>query len=164
MCLDITTAMLPTSRCGAASLDIELKELIKRDVDTVWSAIADVEALTAWQTNLRSVITLSGIRGETESVCELIYDENGREVRLRETIREARRPHLLTATYQGDQARTEVRNELIATDAGETRWTLHCRLHFRGLLPRLLGLFMKTSIRRRIEDDMRRLRDSLEAE
>lgn len=143
-------------------MKIELSRRIRSDIESVWKGVTDPQLLASWQPTLRSVQVVSGSRHEPGGVSELVYDENGREVRLEEIVQAAERPRLLALSYRGEQAVTVVRHVFDSPSDGETRWTVVCRFRFRGLLPRLLGLFMKGSIRRRVDADMARLQDLLE--
>lgn len=143
-------------------MKIELNRRVRRDIDAVWEAVTAADELPSWQPTLESVQTVSGRRDETGGVTEFIYDENGRVVRLRETILEAERPRRLVARYEGEQAVTEVVNVLEGKGRGETRWSIVARFRFRRLLPRLIGPFLRAAIRRRIDADMERLQRRLE--
>jgi hypothetical protein len=143
---------------------IELSRRIRRDVAAVRAAVAcaDAAALSAWQPTLTAVRPISGRRGEAGAVAELVYDENGREVRLEETVTDTRDPELLELTYRGAQAVSRIRHWFAGPVTGETVWTVDCHFHFTGLWPRLLAPFMKSSVRRRIDGDMARLQRMLE--
>ncbi|WP_405235190.1 SRPBCC family protein [Lentisalinibacter orientalis] len=145
-------------------MNIELSRRIRRDIPAVRGAVADPGRLPAWQPTLKDVRTLSGRRGEPGSVCELVYDENGREVRLEETVTDSREPELLEFTYRGGQAVSRIRHWFASPAPGETVWTVHCRFRFQGFRARLLAPFMKGPLRRRIDGDMGRLQALLEQE
>jgi uncharacterized protein YndB with AHSA1/START domain len=141
---------------------IELNRRIRRDVDTVRAAVADAETLAEWQPTLKCLRVVSGHRGEAGSVSELVYDENGREVRLEETVTDSRNPELLELTYRGGQAVSRLRHWFASPAPGETVWTVDCNVRFHGLWRRLLAPFLKGSVRRRIDGDMARLQQLLE--
>ncbi len=143
-------------------MNIELSRRIRRDIPTVLAAIADPGMLDAWQPTLKDLRMLSGRRGAPGSVCELVYDENGREVRLEETVTDTREHELLEFTYRGAQAVSRVRHWFASPAAGETVWTVDCRFRFRGLWLRLLVPFVKGPLRQRIDSDMARLQALLE--
>lgn len=145
-------------------VNIELSRRIRRDIPAVRAAVADPGRLAAWQPTLRDVRTLSGRRGEPGSVCELVYDENGREVRLEETVTDARGSELLEFTCRGGQAVSRIRHWFASPAPGETVWTVDCRFRFQGLWARLLAPFVKGPLRRRIDGDMARLQSLLEKE
>jgi uncharacterized protein YndB with AHSA1/START domain len=141
---------------------IELNRRIRRDADTVRAAVTDAEALAEWQPTLKSLRVVSGRRGEAGSVSELVYDENGREVRLEETVTDSRDPELLELTYRGGQAVSRLRHWFASPAPGETVWTVDCDVRFHGLWRRLLAPLLKGSVRRRIDGDMARLQQLLE--
>lgn len=154
----------PASPSLEKPVKIELSRRIRRDIDAVRAAVADADVLAAWQPTLKSVRVLSGRRGEAGSVCELVYDENGREVRLEETVTDTRDPELLELTCRGEQAVSRIRHWFASPAEGETVWTVDCHFRFLGLGPRLLAPFVKGSVRRRIDGDMARLQQLLEQE
>jgi len=154
----------PASQCPENPVNLELSRRIHRDISTVRAAVADPGRLPAWQPTLKEVRTLEGRRGEQGSVCELVYDENGREVRLEETVTDARDSELLEFTYRGAQAVSRIRHWFASPVPGETVWTVDCRFRFEGLWPRLLAPFVKGPLRRRIDGDMARLQTLLEKE
>lgn len=145
-------------------MNIELSRRIRCDLAAVRAAVAsaDAGALSAWQPTLTAVHPLSGRRGEAGAVSELVFDENGREVRLEETVTDSRDPELLELTYRGGQAVSRIRHWFASPADGETVWTVECHFRFTGLWRHLLAPFVKSSVRRRIDGDMARLQQMLE--
>lgn len=154
----------PASRRVENPVKIELSRRIRREPRTVRTAVADPGMLPAWQPTLKSLHTTSGRRDETGGVTELVYDENGREVHMEETVTEARDDELLEYTYRTENAVSRIRHWFAAPAAGETVWTLDCQFRFRGFWPRLFAPFVKGPLRRRIDGDMARLQALLEEE
>ena len=85
--------------------------VIDADQQSVWAAFDDPENIKAWQPTLESFAQKSGERGQPGSVAELVYDENGRKVRLVETITERREPHCTATASARTRASPAGRNQ-----------------------------------------------------
>ena len=127
--------------------------VIDADQQSVWAAFDDPENIKAWQPTLESFAQKSGERGQPGSVAELVYDENGRKVRLVETITERREPHFMAGTYESGAGNALIVNYFEDAGDGRTRWVMYGNHAFKGAF-RLLGIFVAGSIRRRNEDLM----------
>lgn len=127
--------------------------IIDADLETVWAAFDNPANMKAWQPTLESFTRKSGEDGQPGAVAELVYDENGRKVRLLETITERREPHFMAGTYESDAGNALIVNHFEAAGDGRTRWTMYGNHTFKGVF-RVLGLFVAGSIRRRNETMM----------
>ena len=137
--------------------------LIDADRDTVWHFFDNPDNMTKWQPTLRSFRNVSGTPGQPDAVSELVYDENGREVVLTETITARRDPEFLGGTYESRWGTVVILNLFEQTEDGRTRWSSNSNHQFRGLM-RFLSLFMAKSICGRIDSDMQRFKLLVETE
>ena len=137
--------------------------LIDADRDTVWRYFDNPDNMTKWQPTLKSVRQVSGTPGQADAVSELVYNENGREVRLTETVTARREPEFLGGAYDSDWGNVVILNLFTQTHDGRTRWSSSSNHQFKGLT-RFLSLFMAKSIRRRIDEDMQRFKLLVETE
>jgi uncharacterized protein YndB with AHSA1/START domain len=137
--------------------------MIDADRDTVWRFFDNPDNITKWQPTLRSCQHVSGAPGQPDAVSELVYDENGREVVLTETITARREPEFLGGTYESKWGTVVILNLFEQTDDGRTRWSSNSSHRFRGLM-RFLALFMAKSICGRIDSDMQRFKLLVETE
>lgn len=124
--------------------------IIDADPQTVWATFDNPANMKAWQPTLESFTRRSGEDGQPGAVAELVYDEDGRKVRLVETITERREPHFMAGTYESDVGNALIVNHFEDAGDGRTRWTMHGNQAFRGIY-RLLGLFVAASVRKRNE-------------
>jgi len=137
--------------------------LIDADRATVWRLFDDADNMRKWQPTLKSFTHKSGIPGQPDSIAELVYDENGRDVVMIETITARREPVFLGGTYESKWGSVVVFNNFEETDDGKTRWTSHINYAFKGFM-KVLAIFMRKSICNRTDADMRRFKLFVETE
>ena len=135
---------------------------IRADLETVWQAFDDPDNMTRWQTTLKSFTHQSGSAGQPGAISELVYDENGKEVRIRETITERREPHFMAAVYDSKYSKALVINHFKPIDDG-TLWSMHSNHQFKGIM-KLLSIFIAGSVKNRIAEDMNRFKLMLETD
>ncbi len=131
--------------------------------EAVWAAFDNVDNMTRWQTGLKSFTPVSGTPGQVGAVSELVYEENGREIVMQETLSERREPDLLAGMYDAGFGSTIIVNHFDALDENTTRWTSWCNYRFRGLM-RFLSLFMAGAIKKRVDGDMQRFKLMVESD
>lgn len=136
---------------------------IDADVATVWRMFDDPDNMAKWQPALRSFTHKSGVPGQPDAVSELVYDENGKDVMMTETITARREKSFLGATYESDWGKVVVFNHFEETDEGRTRWTSNLNYSFKGFM-KIMALFMHNSIRGRSDRDMNRFKLLVETE
>lgn len=137
--------------------------LIDADLATVWRMFDDPDNMAKWQPTLKSFTHRSGRPGQPDAVSELVYDENGREVVMTETITARRDESFLGGTYDSGWGTVVVFNLFEETDDGKTRWTSNLNYSFKGLM-KIMALFMQRSIRSRSDHDMNRFKLLVETE
>lgn len=137
--------------------------LIDADLATVWRMFDDPDNMAKWQPTLKSFTHKSGMPGQPDAVSELVYDENGREVVMTETITARRDESFLGGTYKSDWGTVVVFNLFEETDDGNTRWTSNLNYSFKGFM-KIMALFMHKSIRNRSDHDMNRFKLLVETE
>ena len=119
--------------------------------------------MTRWQQNLESFRHVSGEPGQPGAVSELVYDEKGKKVLLKETITERRQPDFLAGTYESPMGKTLIVNHFEALDDNSTRWTTWCNFTFQGFM-KIMSLFIGGAIRKRTEADMQRFKLMVETD
>lgn len=130
---------------------------IDADLDTVWRMFDDPDNMMKWQPTLKSFTPKSGTPGQPDAVSELVYDENGREVVMTETITARREPDFLGGTYESKWANVAIVNHFATTEDGKTRWTMNSKYGFKGIM-KIMALFMRKSICGRSDTDMNRFK------
>ena len=100
---------------------------------------------------------------EPDAVAEFVYEEDGREIVLTETITARRDREFLGGTYESKWGTVVILNLFESTKDGRTRWSSNSNHRFKGLM-KFLSLFMAKSIRERIDNDMQRFKLLIETE
>lgn len=129
----------------------------------VWRLFDDPDRLMQWQPALKSFTHKSGKPGQPDAISELVYDENGRDVIMTETITARREPDFLGGTYESKWGTVIIFNRFEATEDGKTRWIVNTNYSFRGFM-KIMALFMRKSIIRRTETDLNRFKLLVETE
>ena len=130
---------------------------IDAGLDKVWAAFDNADNMVRWQRNFQSYTPISGRPGEPGAVAELVFDEKGKTVVLRETITERREPDFLAGSYESEHGTTIIVNHFEAIDASTTRWSSWCNFTFTGFM-KFMSLFIGNVIRMRTEGDMQRFK------
>ncbi|MDH3491873.1 MAG: hypothetical protein OEM20_07690, partial [Gammaproteobacteria bacterium] len=94
---------------------------------------------------------------------ELVYDENGREVVMTETITARREPDFLGGTYESQWGTVIIFNRFEETGDGRTRWIVNTNYKFKGFM-RIMAFFMRKSICDRTDTDLNRFKLLVETE
>jgi len=127
--------------------------VIDADQESVWASFDDPGNMKAWQPTLEAFTSVSGEDGQPGAVAELVYDENGRKVKLIETITERREPHFMAGTYESDIGNALIVSHFEDIGEGRTRWIMYGNHSFKGVF-RFLGIFFAGSVRKRNEELM----------
>ena len=127
--------------------------VIDADQRTVWAVFDNPDNMQAWQPTLESFTRKSGEDGQPGAVALLVYDENGRKVKLIETITERREPHFMAGTYESDIGNALIVSHFEDIGEGRTRWVMYGNHSFKGIF-RFLGIFFASSVRKRNEELM----------
>ena len=144
-------------------MKVQTQVLIDADIETVWRAFDNPDNMARWQPTLKSFTHKSGKAGQPGAVSELLYDENGRDVLLTETITERREPDFLAGTYESKWGTTVIVNHFERIGEQQTRWVSYSRHSFRGIM-RFLAIFMRGSMCKRADDDMQRFKLLVESQ
>ena len=137
--------------------------LIDADRDMVWRFFDNPDNMTRWQPTPKSFTPISGTPGQADAVSELVYDENGREVVLTETITARREPEFLGGTYESKWGTVVILNLFEQAGDRQTRWSSNTNHVFKGFM-KVMALFMRNSICGRIDADMQRFKLLVETE
>jgi uncharacterized protein YndB with AHSA1/START domain len=136
---------------------------IDADIDRVWTAFTDPDNMRRWVQNFKSFTPTSGEPGQPGATAEIVFDEKGKEVTLKETVTERREKSFLAATFEMPHGTSQIVNHFEVVDAKTTRWTSWCKFSFTGLM-NVLSVFMAGTIRKRTEGDMNRFKLMVESD
>ena len=131
--------------------------LIDADRATVWRMFDDPHNMTKWQPTLKSFAHKTGTPGQPDAVSELVYDENGRQLVMIETITARREPEFLGGTYESNWGTVVIFNLFEESDNGKTRWTSNMNYQFKGFM-KVMAFFMRKSICNRSDRAMNRFK------
>jgi uncharacterized protein YndB with AHSA1/START domain len=134
---------------------------IDADRETVWRIFDDPEYTRKWQPALKSQTHLSGTPDEVGAKCELIYDHNGRDLRVVATLTEMRKFEFMAADLDSDWSRTTIANRFESTADNQTRWVLEMELRFKGIY-KLVAVFFRKTMRSRSDNEMQRFKELVE--
>lgn len=137
--------------------------LIRANVQQVWAAFDDADSMHRWQQNFHAYNPISGKPGEVGAVAQLTFDEDGRKVRLTETITERRDRSFFAATYVSDHGTALIVNRFEAVDDDSTRWTSWVNFRFSGIR-KLLSIFAAGVVKQRRDGDMQRFKLMVESD
>ena len=130
---------------------------IDADRATVWREFDNADNLGKWQPTLKSFTHKSGAPGEPGAVSELLYDENGRDVLMTETMTEKREPDFMAGIYDSAWSKATIVNHFEAIEEQRTRWVIYANHQFKGIY-RIMALFLRKSICGRTDDWMQRFK------
>ena len=144
-------------------MKLRFEQVIDADIATVWAAFDNVDNMKRWQQHHESYTHISGEPGQPGSVAELVFNEKGRTVLLKETVTERREPDFLAGTYESPHGTTHIVNHFEPVGDNSTRWTSWCNFRFKGFM-KFMSLFIAGAIRRRTEGDMERFKLMVETD
>lgn len=130
---------------------------IDADHQAVWQMFDNAGNMSKWQPTLKSFTHKSGPSGQPGSVAELVYEENGREIVMTETMTEKRKPDFMAGIYDSNFGKAIIVNHFAALDENKTQWVVYANHQFKGMM-KLMSIFMRKSICRRTEEDMQRFK------
>lgn len=137
--------------------------LIDADRVTVWKFFDNPDNMSKWQPTLKSFTHKSGTPGQPDAISELIYDDDGRDIIMTETITARREPVFLGGIYESKWGSVIIFNQFEETDDGKTIWASNINYVFRGFM-KIMSIFMRKSIYRRTDTDMNRFKLFVETE
>ncbi len=136
--------------------------ILMRNREAVWKAFDNVDNLKKWQPTLSDFRNESGTPGQVGAVSRLTYMENGRTIKMTETITHRHQPVSFGGRYDAGNAVNELMNHFEATGPDETRWTMEADFRLRGFFV-ILGPFFRRPVVKRIREDMNRFKTMLES-
>jgi hypothetical protein len=118
--------------------------------------------LQKWQQGLVEFDPLDEEPDQPGAKTRLVYEENGRQVEMLETIVRRNLPDEFTATYEAKGVWNLVENRFVAED-DKTHWVMENEFKFRGLMMTLTGLFMRRAFPKQTLRDMNRFKTFAES-
>jgi hypothetical protein len=137
--------------------------IVNADRNTVWDAFDNPDNIPKWQPTLKSFPHKSGTPGEVGAITELVYDENGRELVMSETITERRRPDFMAGIYTTKGRKSLIVNYFEIIEGDKTRRVRHANHNFSGFM-KLVSPFIRKTIFDRTDNDMQRFKLMIESQ
>ena len=107
----------------------------------VISKMEKPENFKFWQKGFISYRHLSGSPGKEGARSKLVYNMNGREIEMIETITKSNLPKELHTTYETKGVYNIHKNYFEEESSSSTRWVSYCEFQFSGFM-RLIGKLM----------------------
>lgn len=137
--------------------------LIDAPRDVVWAAFDNPDNMLRWQPTLRSFEHTAGTAGQPGATTALLYDEDGREVRMTETITERREPDFMASVYTTEWGKTIIVNHFEDAGDGRTRWVMYANHFFKGVM-KIISVFRAGALKNRTDNDLQRFKLLVESE
>lgn len=139
-----------------------LEILINKPRSKVWKFFVDPEQTKNWQPSLNTIELLGGAQGQPGAESRLIFNENGREFSLVETILYRQEPERLDQKYENQFSSNTVRNIFVEQGPEQTLWTAETEYRFKTLLMKIMGPLYRKNFAARTQRDMERFREIVE--
>ena len=140
----------------------EFEVEIDRPVAEVYAAFKNPDNLPRWLTGLQRTEQISGQSGEVGSKSRQVYLERGRTIEMIETITEHVPGERFAGHLQGPGMQAEIEVEFVEM-GDRTKVRMRSALLSRSFGMRLMLPFMRGSVRKRQEGDLRRFKELVEA-
>lgn len=131
--------------------------------EQVVALMDDPDNLKKWQPTLQSFDHISGEYGQPGAQTRLVYDMNGREIEMVETILKHDLPDEMVMRFQAKNVDNEVINRFEDLGGGRTRWTMENTFKLTGFMW-VMGLFMRGAFTKQTHADMQRFKDFAESQ
>ena len=135
---------------------------IAANPEFVWRIFDDPDCVDLWQPSLKALTLLSGVFGEVGSVYELVFDNNGQDIKAVSTLTEKREYELMSSTIDTESSFSTIVNRFEPAGKNQTRWTFCINYRFKGLY-RIVAFFLRGSMRRRAANEMQNLKQLVES-
>ena len=123
----------------------ECEILIDLPRERVIELFDNPENLPKWQKGLQSFELISGEEGKPGAKSRLVYDMDGREVVMIETIVTRNIPDEFTATFEAPGVYNLNKNLFYEHGPNQTRWVVETEFKMTSLVMRFMGIFMRSS-------------------
>ena len=115
--------------------------------DAVVAYFSDPKIIPEWQKGFVRMEYVSGELGKPGNVHKLIYDQNGREEVMVETIEVNDLPDRFVSTNSADKVWNRIENDFTATPDGGTHWQMTAEFRGKGMVRLFMllrpGMFRK---------------------
>lgn len=139
------------------------KVVINRPVSVVWEFFDNPDNLKLWLTGFVSFEHLSGTKGEPGARSKHTYAMNGKTMEMIEEI-SVREPYkTFNGTITGPMITSVLRNEFKDLGNGTTELVSDTDVEFKGMLMKIVSMFIKGSFQKRQDDDLQKFKTLVES-
>lgn len=142
-------------------MNFHLEILINKSRDQVWKSFDNPDNLSKWQLTLKSYEHVSGEHGQVGAVSKLIYNENGREIHMTETISVRDELNEFSGIFETEGGKNTLVNRFKAVDESSTKLSVECEFEFSGAF-KFFSHLLKKSIQKRLNEDFQRFKTLVE--
>lgn len=134
--------------------------IIDKNIDQVINMFKDPNNLAKWQVGLKEMTLIQGADLEHRQKTKLVYDMNGKDVTMIETIELEDYPSTAVATYEAKNVWNRCDNHFEAK-GDKTLWHMDTEFKCRGMM-RLATMFGKKAFVNSTMRDMNAFKDFVE--
>ncbi len=142
-------------------MTLTFETLINKNRDLVWDCFDNPDNLPKWQSKLVSYRNKTGDPGQVGAVSDFIYEEDGKEISMTETITIRNMPNEFSAIYETEGFRYITINKFVKVDEDTTNWIIESKLEFSGKLKFFSSLIVKY-LKKRMNENMQRFKQLAE--
>ena len=135
---------------------------IAADQRSVWDVFDDPDATRQWQPTLKSHTLVAGEPGEVGCVYELVFDNDGRDIKAVTTLTEKQPFEIMASTTDSESSFSTMRNHFERIDDDHTRWIFDIEYRFKGVY-RFAAFFLRKSMRARADAEMQNFKQLVES-
>jgi hypothetical protein len=142
-------------------MKLTFETLINKNRDLVWDCFDIPDNLPKWQSNLKSFQRKTGEPGQVGAVSDLIYEEDGKEITMTETITVRNIPDELEAIYETEGIRYITKNKFVKVDENTTNWIIESNVEFSGKL-KLFSSLISKYLKKRMNENVQGFKQLVE--
>ena len=142
-------------------MQIKNEIIINKNRETVWKVFDNPDNLYKWQPFLKSVQNESGEPNQIGAVSILTFEEDGKQIKMKETITARNCPQEFSGIFETEGVRNRVNNQFIEIDKNSTNWVMLSEFEFFGKYKFFTSMILK-SIQKRINISMKRFKQLVE--
>ncbi len=121
--------------------------------DRVLELFDSTENLYKWQDGLQSFEHISGEPGQVGAKSKMLYDMDGRQVEMIETITSRNLPDEFSSTYEAKGVYNAVENLFYEEGPDKTRWVANHEFRFSGVM-KIMAVAMRGSFPKQTQKTM----------
>jgi len=135
---------------------------VDKSVEESWNVIQDPNKMSEWMTGFKSFEHISGEPGQVGSVSHVIFDTNGSEVIIKETITKIIPNHSIAMTFQNDMMEMDYELEMKG-DGNQTEIRTSTLVEGNGMITKSFIAISPGSLKKQEDTNLSMLKKAIEA-